>query len=61
MIDRKTRRLIDRLEIENQVLKEQNNKHMDIYRQQCLELIDLRCKLQEINLLTTELYEKAAL
>jgi hypothetical protein len=35
-----------KLEIENAMLREQHTKHMQVYRDQTLELIELRAKLQ---------------
>lgn len=37
-----------RLELENEQLREMNNRHIDVYREQVIELIELRAKLQLI-------------
>ena len=56
MIDRKTKRLIQRLEAENAVLKQQNDKHLDVYRSQCLEIIDLKAQWIQVRELAEEIY-----
>lgn len=39
------RAYVRRLELENAQLRAQNDKHIDIYREQTVELIELRAKL----------------
>jgi hypothetical protein len=39
------RAYVRRLELENTELRAQNYKHVDIYREQTVELIELRAKL----------------
>ncbi|GEM_PF-2844141 len=39
------RAYVRRLELENAQLRAQNDKHIDIYREQAVELIELRAKL----------------
>jgi hypothetical protein len=35
-----------RLELENEELRQANARHIDVYREQLVELIELRAKLQ---------------
>lgn len=37
---------VRRLELENAQLREQNGKHIEVYRDQIVELIELRAKLE---------------
>jgi len=39
------RAYVRRLELENAQLRAQNDKHIDIYREQTVELVELRAKL----------------
>ena len=39
-----------RLELENKELRERLDKSMDIYREQALELIDLRTRLEMVRM-----------
>jgi hypothetical protein len=40
------RAYVRRLELENAELRTHNDKHVDIYRSQAIELIELRAKLE---------------
>ena len=50
-----TKRTISRLQAENDVLREANNKHLEVYRERCLELIALRSIVQQMRELAEEL------
>lgn len=57
---RKEKLAFDRLEIENKQLRASNNRHLEVYRDQALELIELRTKFEMFNRMLTELMNEAA-
>ena len=61
MMTKKEQVAFRKLQLENENLKRQLDKHFDVYRNQLYELVELRTKLQTINEITTMLYEEAAL
>ena len=50
-----------KLEIENSVLRAQNSKHLDVYREQITELIELRARNELVNHLLTDVLREVAL
>ena len=55
-MNRKEHIAFDRLEIENAELRASNSRHMDVYRDQAIELIELRTKLAMCRQFAEELY-----
>lgn len=50
-----------KLAIENAELRKQNSKHMDVYRENICELIDLRARNELVNQLLTDVLREVAL
>ena len=61
MMTKKEQLAFRKLQLENEALKQQREKHFEIYRNHAHEVVELRIKLQSINELVTMLYEEAAL
>jgi hypothetical protein len=61
MMTRAEKNKMLKLEIENVELRKQNNKHMDVYRENICELIDLRAKNELVNQLLTDVLREVAL
>ena len=55
-MNRKEQLAIARIEAENAELRASNSRHIEVYRDQALELIDLRTKLAMVRQLSEELY-----
>ena len=55
-MNRKEQLAFTRLEVENSVLRASNSRHIEVYRDQALELIELRTKLEMVRRFAEELY-----
>jgi hypothetical protein len=55
-MNRKEQLAFNRLEVENAELRASNSRHLEVYRDQAIELIDLRTKLAMVRQLSEELY-----
>ena len=55
-MNRKEQLAFNRLEVENAELRASNSRHLEVYRDQAIELIDLRTKLAMVRKLSEELH-----
>lgn len=55
MMTKAEQRKMERLEIDNRLLRETNNKHIAVYRDNLDEIITLKSKLEMANNILTEL------
>jgi len=55
-MNRKEQLAFNRLEVENAELRASNSRHLEVYRDQAIELIDLRTKLAMVRQLSEELH-----
>lgn len=55
-MNRKEQLAFARIEAENAELRASNSRHIEVYREHALELIDLRTKLAMVRQLSEELY-----
>ena len=55
-MNRKEQLAFTRIEAENAELRASNSRHLEVYRDQAIELIDLRTKLAMVRKLSEELH-----
>jgi|694.fasta_scaffold93782_2 hypothetical protein len=60
-MNRKEQLAFTRLEIENAELRASNSRHIEVYRDQSIELIDLRTNLAMVRRFAEELYAETNL
>ena len=60
-VNKKEQYYVAKLEAENKHLKAQLDRHMEVYREQLYELVELKAKREMVNRIVTELYDEAAL